>query len=70
MSIRIGDIEVAQEIVELNFQLMRTQLLLETILKNNKLLSISEQDIKDSENKALTIIRNKFPNMGITKLNA
>lgn len=69
MSISIGDIDVAQEIVELNFQLRRTQKLLEFVI--NKAINdpniLTSNDIEAADKDALEFVQKKFPNMGIGK---
>ena len=69
MSIKIGDIDVANEIVELHFQIIRTQLILEHILKNNALISqsLNFETMQSIDKKAIEALQNKFPSMGIQK---
>ena len=70
MSIKIGDIEVANEIVELHFQVIRTQLLLEEIMRLNGISRYPDQtQIKQIEDRAITLLNQKFPTMGIAKKN-
>lgn len=66
MSIKIGDINIAQEIVELHFQLTRTQLILENVLnKNPQLRKLSKDELEEIERKTLALLIDKFPNMNI-----
>ena len=68
MSLKIGDIEVANEIVELHFQVIRTQLLLEEIMKLNQINNYPNQSqVKQIEERAINLLNEKFPNMGIAK---
>lgn len=68
MSIQIGDLNIANEIVELHFQILRTQLLLELILqRTTNGYKPTQTDIKDIEDRAIEILNKKFPSMGITK---
>lgn len=68
MSISIGDLNVANEIVELHFQVLRTQLILELILqRTNSTYKPTNNDIQEIENRAITMLNQKFPNMGITR---
>lgn len=68
MSLKIGDIEVANEIVELHFQVIRTQLLLEEIMKLNQIKNYPNQyQVKQIEERAINLLNEKFPNMGIAK---
>ena len=68
MSVQIGDINIANEIVELHFQILRTQLLLELILqKSSSTYQPTANDVKLIEEKVLGILNQKFPTMGITR---
>lgn len=68
MSISIGDLNVANEIIELHFQVLRTQLILELILqRTGTTYKPTATDIQDIENKVLQLLNQKFPSMGITK---
>jgi hypothetical protein len=67
MSLKIGDIEVANEIIELHFQVIRTQLLLEEVMKLNKLNYPNQSQIQQIEERAINLLNQKFPNMGIAK---
>jgi hypothetical protein len=68
MSIQIGDINLANEIIELHFQVLRTQMLLEIIVQNSSTTyKPNQSDVRDIEEKALKILNQKFPNMGIAK---
>ena len=39
MGIKIGNLDISNEIVELHFQVLRTQLLLEEIMRRNNLVN-------------------------------
>lgn len=70
MSIQIGDISVANEIVELHFQVIRTQLLLEEIMRLNNLTRYPDQNqVTQIEDRAIALLNQKFPSMGIAKKN-
>lgn len=70
MSIQIGDLNIANEIVELHFQVLRTQLLLELILqRSGNSYRPTQGDLTEIENKVIEILNKKFPSMGITKKN-
>lgn len=68
MSIKIGDIDVAGEIVELHFQVIRLQLILDKLVEAQPaaLMSIRPA-LPQIEQKALELLQKKFPNMGIQK---
>lgn len=69
MSIKVGDIDLAQEIIELHYQLKRTQRLLEIALGKIPVVGpvVTQEEISSAENYALDYIKNRFPNMGIKK---
>ena len=68
MGIKIGDVDVASEIVELNYQLLRTQLILDNLIQNNPNLHRPTQiQMQHIEQRALESIQQKYPSMGITK---
>ncbi|GEC73805.1 hypothetical protein SAMN05443543_103383 [Flavobacterium flevense] len=68
MGVSIGGLDIANEIVELHFQVLRTQLLLEEIINRNKLTNLpNPQEMVDLENKVIEILNRKFPDMGIKK---
>jgi hypothetical protein len=69
VGISIGGIDVAAEIVDLHFQLRRTQRLLE-ILTNKRyggMDVLTPQDIALADKDALEFVQKKFPDMGIQK---
>lgn len=66
---KLGDIDVAGEIIDLNFQLLRTQILLEEVLKHNaETMKLPSPEAMNEINEfALKSIKQKFPNMNIGK---
>ena len=68
MSIRVGDVDVANEIIELHFQVRRTQLIIEALAAEDPVMAsrIAAQ-IQEIDGKALEFVQAKFPNMGIQK---
>lgn len=66
---KLGDIDVAGELIDLNFQLLRTQILLEEVLKHNaETLKLPSPEAMSEINEfALQSIQKKFPNMNIAK---
>ncbi len=66
---KLGDIDVAGELIDLNFQLLRTQILLEEVLKHNSesLKLPSPEAMNEINEFALKSIQSKFPNMNIAK---
>lgn len=64
---KLGDIDVVGEIIDLNFQLLRTQILLEEVLKHNadSLKLPSPEAMNEINEFALKSIQKKFPNMNI-----
>jgi hypothetical protein len=69
VGISIGGVDVASEIVELHFQLHRTQKLLEILINKNPQLStvLNSSDTENAEHSALEFVKKKFPDMGIQK---
>jgi len=68
MGIKIGDVDIVKEIVDLNYQLLRTQLILEHILNNNANLNKPDStSMKAIDDKAIETLQKKYPNMGISK---
>ena len=68
MGIKIGDVDIVKEIVDLNYQLLRTQLILEHILNNNANLNkLDSTSMKAIDDKAIETLQKKYPNMGISK---
>jgi|TARA_B110000114_G_scaffold148954_1_gene159214 hypothetical protein len=68
MGVKIGSLDISNEIVELHFQVLRTQLLLEEIMRRNNLVNLPDlQEMVQIENKVIEILNKKFPDMGIKK---
>ena len=68
MGIKIGNIDIANEVVELHFQVLRTQLLLEEIIRRNNINNLPNQnEMNELENRVIEILNRKFPDMGIQK---
>ncbi len=70
MGISIGGIDLAKEIIELHFQLRRTQKLLELVINRSPVIGgvLGPDDIKLAEADALDYVQKKFPDMGIQKI--
>mgnify|MGYP000364252494 CR=1 FL=1 len=71
MGISIGGIDVANEIVELHYQLRRTQKILEILLAKTPQIgqSLTSLDMSLAEKDALDFVQKKFPEMGIQRKN-
>ena len=68
MGIKIGNLDVAKEVIELHFQVLRTQLLLEDIIQRNNLTELpNQQEMINLEKRVIEILNRKFPDMGIHK---
>lgn len=67
---KLGDIDVAGQIIDLNFQLLRTQILLEELMKHNAehLKLPSTEAMNEINEFTLKSIQKKFPNMSIGKI--
>lgn len=71
MAVKIGDIDIAREIIDLHFQLRRTQLLLERALQristNENSEVLTQEDMQATEEEAITYLQERFPKMGIKR---
>lgn len=69
MGISIGEIDIANEIIELHFQLRRTQKILEIVLAKlpDTREKLTPNDLNEAENDALRYVQEKFPSMGIQR---
>jgi hypothetical protein len=68
MGIKIGNIDIVNEVIELHFQVLRTQLLLEEIIKKNNIRNLpSHAEMNAIEDRVLEVLNKKFPDMGIKK---
>jgi hypothetical protein len=68
MGVKIGNIDIANEVVELHFQVLRTQLLLEAIIKKNNIQHLpSKAEMDVIEDRVIEVLNKKFPDMGIKK---
>ena len=68
MGVIIGNIDIANEVVELHFQILRTQLLLEEIIKKNNIKNLPNQaEMNAIEDRVIQVLNKKFPDMGIKK---
>ena len=68
MGVKIGNIDIANEVVELHFQVLRTQLLLEEIIKKNNIQSLPNQaEMNAIEDRVIEVLNKKFPDMGLKK---
>jgi len=68
MGVKIGNIDIANEVIDLHFQVLRTQLLLEEIIKKNNIRNLpSQAEMNAIEDHVLEVLNKKFPDMGIKK---
>jgi hypothetical protein len=68
MGIKIGDLDIANEIIDVRFQLTRTQLILDKLIQvNPRLIRLDANMLKEIDDKALQMLQEKFPHMGIQK---
>jgi hypothetical protein len=68
MGVKIGNIDITNEVIELHFQVLRTQLLLEEIIKKNNIRNLpSQAEMNVIEDRVLEVLNKKFPDMGIKK---
>ena len=61
-------IDTDKEIIELNYQLIRTQLIFDHIINNTpNITPPSADNMKDMDSEALESLKNKYPDIGIFK---
>jgi hypothetical protein len=61
---KITNLNIIEEIVDLNYQLLRTQLILEYILNNNSSLNKPDANqMKSIDDNAITSLQKKYPNL-------
>lgn len=61
---KITNLNIIEEIVDLNYQLLRTQLILEYILNNNSSLNKpNANQMKSIDDNAITSLQKKYPNL-------
>lgn len=64
----MGGVDIVNEIVELHFQLRRTQRLLEILInKSQASPPLTTEDIALADKDALEFVQQRFPEMGIHK---
>jgi|25_taG_2_1085351.scaffolds.fasta_scaffold04293_3 hypothetical protein len=67
MSVKIGNIDIGQSVVELEYQTKLNSLLIELMLnRNNSRLKITQLDIKTAQQKAAIYVNNKYGKQLIT----
>lgn len=68
MSIKVAGIDLASEIIDLRYQLIRTQLIMDALISNSpNLYSLKAEDVEQIEKKALADLQRIYPEAGITK---
>lgn len=65
MSISIGGINLVESIVNLEFELNRTQRILDLIIQRNKIQSPSAAEMKKIDEDSLAALIVKYPEAGI-----
>jgi len=66
MSISIGGINLAESIVNIEYELGRTQRILEWIIQHNKIQPPDAVEMKRIEDEALSALIKKYPQAGIS----
>jgi len=69
MSIKIGGINLAESIINLEYQLDRTQRILDWVVQQNKLQTPSLADVEKIDEEALAKLVKKYPDAGISAKN-
>jgi len=67
MSIKIGNVDLMNEVVDLRYQLLRTQLILQKVLDNNSTIKLSRDDMQKIDDEAFKKLKIQFPELGIEK---
>lgn len=66
MAIKTGDVDICKDIVDLNYQMIRTQLILEKFVnKNPESIHLDDSDFEEIDRKTIENLVKKYPNMGI-----
>ena len=66
MGIEIGGINLTEAIVNIDYQLMRTQKILEWVVNNNELLSAPDEETMVKINKEVTnTLKKRYPRAGL-----
>jgi|APSaa5957512535_1039671.scaffolds.fasta_scaffold222632_1 hypothetical protein len=62
--LNVGGVDLVHEIIDLRYQLIRMQLILDEILSNqdNKITPLSDANIKKIEDSVITQLIRKYPN--------
>jgi hypothetical protein len=66
MSIQIGSVDVLKEIINLHYELRRTQLLLEYVVSTSK-IEIGTEKMKTIDKDVIEYLQKRFPDLGIKK---
>ena len=69
MGIKVGDIDISNEIIELWFQVIRTQRALDYVVRNvpTAANALTAEVISQIDNETIAQLQLKFPNMGVTR---
>ena len=63
---KIGDVDVAKSIINLEYEMLMMQRILEYITKqNSNLIMPSSEELKNFRDKVIDSLQKKYPNMGI-----
>lgn len=68
MGIKVGGIDLAKAIIDLEYGLGRTQRILQWIVDNNvSIKAPDDKKVKEFENEAIEDLQKKYPDLGIKK---
>lgn len=67
MGMKIGSVDPVNEIVDLHYRCAKLEKLLETLLNKGGGLGLTQSDIAEADDAALTFIQNRFPELGIKR---
>ncbi len=69
MGIEIGGINLAEAIVNIDYQLLRIQKILEWVVNNNELISAPDKEtMAEINNEVTNTLKKKYPNAGVKQV--
>lgn len=66
MSIQIGELNIAQAVIDTELRVTTLEFLLEDILRANPSIIVNSATVSSARQRALKKLQDKYPSMGIT----
>lgn len=66
-NLRVGDVDVGHEIINLEFQFRRLQLILDWILESNPISGPDQETLAGIEDRVISVLKQKYPDAGLEK---